>query len=117
MRQFFLIRLFLVILSDVKRKVTLIGASREYCSNVFRQEHDISIDAGQLCAVGVEGGATCRGDAGAPLMGFNDTDPMEKFWYLAGVTSFGSIPCGDEGIPGVYTRVSYYFDWILTKLQ
>ena len=28
-----------------------------------------------------------------------------------GITSFG-IGCGEKGEPGVYTRVSYYINWI-----
>lgn len=33
-------------------------------------------------------------------------------WYLAGLTSFGSINCGVAGTPGVYTNVLAYESWI-----
>lgn len=46
---------------------------------------------------------TCGGDSGSPLLcGKN---------ILSGVTSWG-IGCGNPMYPGVYTRISHYFDWI-----
>lgn len=95
----------------------MIGASREYCTSIYQQQYQVEINAGHLCAVGIEGRDTCDGDGGAPLMTFNDTDPMEKYWSLAGVTSFGARVCGTEGYPSVFARISYYHDWILSKLQ
>lgn len=32
-------------------------------------------------------------------------------WILVGITSYG-ISCALAGYPGVYTRVSYYSEWI-----
>ena len=39
-------------------------------------------------------------------------------WFLAGVTSFGKVPCGTA--PSVYTDVTTYREWIVqtvTKLE
>lgn len=33
-----------------------------------------------------------------------------KVWVLVGITSYGDISCGGSG---VYTNVSYYYDWIM----
>ena len=33
-------------------------------------------------------------------------------WYLAGVVSFGTQRC-DSSLPGVYTRVASYWEWLL----
>lgn len=58
-----------------------------------------------VCA-GAEGRDACDGDGGGPLV-------CEKngSWYQVGIVSFG-IGCGRKNVPGVYTRVSAYEDWI-----
>lgn len=94
----------------------MFGAGREYCVNVLQKRYNISIDDGQFCAIGAGGSGTCQGDQGAPLMAFNDTEPNEKFWYLAGLTSLTSCDL-EVDVPTMATKVSYYYDWILTKLK
>jgi secreted trypsin-like serine protease len=49
------------------------------------------------------------GDSGGPLQ-IKDSFNGEKFYTVVGVTSFGAS-CGSQ-IPGVYTRVSEYLQWI-----
>lgn len=55
-----------------------------------------------LCADSTNGD-TCQGDSGGPLVN-------AKAGVLVGVTSMG-VNC-KSGIPGVYTRISAYADWI-----
>ena len=58
------------------------------------------------------------GDSGGPLMlvtapnGIIDNGTPELD-YLVGIVSFGPMPCGAQGIPGVYTRVSSFSEWII----
>lgn len=50
----------------------------------------------------------CQGDSGGPLVSLN---PENSQLYQIGVVSFGE-GCGRPELPGVYTRVSQYLDWI-----
>ncbi|WP_080682782.1 serine protease [Sorangium cellulosum] len=65
-----------------------------------------TVFASNVCAGYRDGGVdTCQGDSGGPL-----TFPFGRS-LLAGVTSWG-IGCARPTLPGIYTRVSSYVDWI-----
>lgn len=49
------------------------------------------------------------GDSGGPIQ-FRTRFNQEDIFTIVGVTSFGAS-CGSL-IPGVYTRVSMYLDWV-----
>lgn len=71
---------------------------------------------GMICA-GRQGKDSCQGDSGGPLFG-----PVSALMpsarqaraaapqVLVGIVSYG-VGCGGD-TPGVYTRVSYYRDWV-----
>ena len=62
-----------------------------------------------LCAY-APGTDSCEGDSGGPLTQLpNDRDIRNV--TLIGIVSFGR-GCAESGVPGVYTRVDAYFDWI-----
>ncbi|XP_049702062.2 serine protease snake [Helicoverpa armigera] len=75
------------------------------------------LDNHQMCAGKLTGGVdTCRGDSGGPLqvkipLLFTYPDMVRSMNYVIGVTAFG-IRCGLPGLPGVYTRVDSFIDWI-----
>lgn len=46
------------------------------------------------------------GDSGSPLLVDN---------IVVGIASFGAIDCGTTGVPGVYTSVSFFAEWIKTR--
>lgn len=47
------------------------------------------------------------GDSGGPLI-----QTMNEWKTVIGLTSFGPANCDSNVIPGVYTRVSSYIEWI-----
>merc|ERR1712238_502818 len=63
-------------------------------------------------AVGTKGRDACVGDSGGPLIRKGET-PSED--TLVGLVSWG-VGCARDGIPGVYARVSYYYDWIVDTI-
>jgi len=67
---------------------------------------DIELFDSILCA-GDKTADACSGDSGSPLLWVDD-----KFrWSVAGIVSFGPSVCGQD-IPGAYTRVENYLEWI-----
>lgn len=51
---------------------------------------------------------------GGPLMYF---DRRNRIWIASGIVSFGAEKCGTVGIPGVYTKIENYIEWILNSLE
>lgn len=64
------------------------------------------IIASSLCASSSPND-TCSGDSGGPLVHNTVGGPR-----LVGLVSWGSFPCAQPSLPGVYTRVSSYSSWI-----
>lgn len=76
----------------------------------------VSVNRKQLCAGGEYGIDTCRGDSGGGLVGL-DLTHIRPLYVAVGVVSFGPVPCGQAGIPGVYTRVSEFVEWIRSNVD
>ncbi|XP_011881048.1 PREDICTED: transmembrane protease serine 9-like [Vollenhovia emeryi] len=52
--------------------------------------------------------SACSGDSGGPLISYDgDGKPVQT-----GIVSWGIIPCGSDGAPSVYTKVSKFIGWI-----
>ncbi|XP_059700304.1 transmembrane protease serine 11E isoform X2 [Haemorhous mexicanus] len=83
--------------------------STEICNR--RQVYGGAITAGMVCAGYLDGQVdACQGDSGGPLVNANS----RGIWYLVGIVSWGD-DCGKPNKPGVYTRVTYYRNWINSK--
>ena len=67
-----------------------------------------------LCASDLEEAAdACGGDSGGPL---TCLDRLYNVHVLCGVVSFGPASCNARTLPGVYTRVSKYRQWIYESI-
>merc|ERR1712115_261745 len=62
-----------------------------------------------LCAGGIAGKDTCKGDGGSPLVCPSKYDP--NTYVQAGIVAWG-IGCGEDGTPGVYADVAKASCWI-----
>eukprot|EP00092_Neocalanus_flemingeri_P033870 GFUD01036832.1.p1 GENE.GFUD01036832.1~~GFUD01036832.1.p1 ORF type:complete len:396 (+),score=96.72 GFUD01036832.1:97-1284(+) len=71
---------------------------------------DVYISNSVLCA-GDNKTDACSGDSGSPLLWVDN----RSRWSVAGIVSFGPSVCGQD-VPGVYTRVESYLDWIETVI-
>ncbi|XP_047992827.1 collagenase-like [Leguminivora glycinivorella] len=60
-----------------------------------------------LCVATGPTGATCPGDSGGPLVLNNQ---------LIGITSFAHVSGCEMGIPGGFSRVSYYVPWFAARM-
>ncbi|KAH8408633.1 hypothetical protein KR215_009277 [Drosophila sulfurigaster] len=78
------------------------------------EEYDV-VTAGVLCAKGLKEETVCTGDSGGPLV-------LKGTQMLVGITSFGPADgeagggCDRTTVPGGFTRVTYYLDWIESKI-
>lgn len=101
--------------SNIKLKVRVNGVSFDSCKSIY-EDNQVYLTENHLCAGGVSGYDSCRGDSGGPLMSveyFNG----QPYWFLQGIVSFGPVTCAMEGWPGVYTKVSNYVDWIISNMD
>uniref|UniRef100_A0A2C9GV94 Peptidase S1 domain-containing protein n=1 Tax=Anopheles dirus TaxID=7168 RepID=A0A2C9GV94_9DIPT len=94
-----------------KLKVEMDIMSLEECAPLYNR-FNVELKQTHLCAGGQEAKDTCQGDTGGPLM-----QKHADTWYLVGIVSFGPSMCGAAGVPGVYTNVAEYVNWIQHNIQ
>lgn len=100
--------------SPKKLKVDLPIVALNQCTTTFRTA-SVKIVESQICAGGERGKDSCTGDSRGPLMNTFRNDSGQ--WYIEGVVSFGSMRCGLQGWPGVYTKVASYVQWIKENVK
>lgn len=91
--------------SNKLRAVQLPVVSNAACFPPYPNIYDGEVS---FCAGGARSGGqdACQGDSGGPFLVTRDGVVI-----VAGLVSYGE-GCGRSGVPGVYTRVSHYTDWI-----
>lgn len=60
-----------------------------------------------------DGRDTCGGDSGGPIL----REDGKGGWVQVGVVSFGVGKCGNAALPGVYTRLALYTDWMRSVVE
>lgn len=71
-----------------------------------------------MCVGGNVGKDSCNGDSGGPLTWMGSFDSaISARNYLIGLVSYGPEDCGKTENPGVYTRMTYFLQWILDHLE
>lgn len=69
-----------------------------------------------MCAGGERGVDSCKGDSGGPLVYPANLIGTKMIQF--GIISLGIDSCSiTNNIPGIYTRVVYYIEWILDQMQ
>ncbi|XP_033742586.1 trypsin-like [Pecten maximus] len=83
------------------------------CSDLYKDK----LTSHMICAGYLDGSVdTCNGDSGGPLLCGGTQDGR---WTLTGITSWGGANykgCARKEQPGVYTKVSGYYRWILASM-
>ncbi|XP_072394640.1 phenoloxidase-activating factor 1-like [Diabrotica undecimpunctata] len=100
--------------TNVKLKVEVPFRTRDECMTAFRSAR-LRLRDSQICAGGVDGKDSCKGDSGGPLMKRSLANPLQ--WYQEGIVSFGNNNCGTAGLPGIYTKVSSFLSWIHSRVK
>ncbi|XP_046688887.1 phenoloxidase-activating factor 2-like [Homalodisca vitripennis] len=100
----------------ILKKVELPIVRRDQCLESLRQTRlgqHFKLHESFICAGGIAGKDTCKGDGGSPLACPSRFNPA--VYVQAGIVAWG-IGCGTD-IPGVYTDVSRFRNWIDNKLS
>ncbi|NWW52795.1 PRS56 protease, partial [Pedionomus torquatus] len=85
--------------------------SQETCRGALGRD---VLTSAMFCAGYLSGGIdSCQGDSGGPLA---CQDPSSHHFVLYGITSWGD-GCGEQGKPGVYTRVAAFVDWLSLQMD
>ncbi|KAK0161715.1 hypothetical protein PV327_008133 [Microctonus hyperodae] len=94
---------------NILKEVDVPIVSHSVCQQQMRLTRlgpSFNLHPGFICAGGEEGKDACKGDGGGPMV-----CERNGIWHAVGVVSWG-IGCGQYGVPGVYSQISHYLDWI-----
>lgn len=100
----------------ILKKVDLPIVPRDTCLDLFRalrKSQSYDLHESYLCAGGLEGKDTCKGDGGSPLV--CPTMIELDQYFQAGIVSWGR-GCGTVQVPGIYANVAVLRDWIDMKM-
>merc|ERR1711973_713869 len=96
----------------VLKEIDLPVVNHDDCQESLRKTRlggKFKLDSSFVCAGGINGKDTCKGDGGSPLVCPSYQDP--DTYIQAGIVAWG-VGCGEDGTPGVYADVSQATCWI-----
>jgi secreted trypsin-like serine protease len=99
------------ILPDTLQQADITVISTSECDTRMTGCIGCNVWDGHICLYdSAEEVGSCNGDSGGPLNCPNGSGG----YYVAGITSWGVSSSGNclQSYPSVYTRTSYYLDWI-----
>ena len=117
--------------SQFLRAVKIPLVPNTLCQNIYSFIQNNHLCAGYFLTGGKD---SCQGDSGGPLWWKDQfsTNPFQaskyhiiwidfffvksSFFFQIGIVSFGN-GCARQGQPGVYTRISEYYDWIIDTMN
>ena len=104
--------------ADRLQDIKLAVFNNEKCVLAYKVQGATLSNESQLCVGGEKWHDSCVGDSGSALM-ISTSIPgqLVKVWKLVGIVSFGPQTCGMQNVPGVYSRVRYYIDWIMKTVK
>ncbi|KAI9298710.1 trypsin-like serine protease [Neoconidiobolus thromboides FSU 785] len=96
-------------ISDKLIQVELPLVTAKKCESMVKNIYNDFQSSIMLCAGGSKEKSqdACKGDSGGPLIGYDENNSP----VLYGITSFGR-ECGKKGVPGLFTRISAYKEFI-----
>ena len=97
-------------LSDVLLETTVDYISNEECQEIEKYP-EFAITDGMMCGYKRYTG-TCKGDSGGPAFLVDEDGEIGDQPTQVGIVSWSKYGCATPGYPEVFTRVSYYADWI-----
>ncbi|XP_070505525.1 venom protease-like [Chironomus tepperi] len=99
--------------SDWLQKITVQGTPfdecRENIRDIKKANYNLDINDTQFCALGINKEDSCRGDSGGPVIYQKNSQ-----YHLYGIVSY-SNGCGS--IPGVYTKLDAFHEWIESQME
>lgn len=105
--------------AEILQELQLPVLSNQVCHDRYASQRRLvtedQFDNAVICAGVLTGGMdTCQGDSGGPLM-YPEQTAQDFRFYVIGVVSYG-VGCARAEIPGVYTNVANFIDWIEEKI-
>ncbi|XP_064542675.1 phenoloxidase-activating factor 2 [Drosophila montana] len=104
-------------MEHILKRIELPVVEHQHCQSLLRRTilgRRYKFHESFICAGGIEGKDTCKGDGGSPL--FCSMAGETNRFQLVGIVSWG-IECAKKDFPAAYANVPYFRSWIDEKMS